>query len=286
MIGFVCVDKPSGPTSRDVVDAVVAATGMRKAGHAGTLDPMATGAVVVAIGRATRLIRYLQEFDKEYFATAKLGVATDTLDADGVVTESRPMRVNAAAVEEAAQQFVGNIQQIPPMVSALKVGGTRLYELARRGEEVAREPRPVRVVAFDVLSVGDGEQPLVKFRVVCGKGTYVRVLADDLAKSLGGRAHLTQLRRTRIGSVNVETDGVALSEVGERWREALISPGDAIDALPALVVDRSVAAQVSHGAKIDEELGAERVRVIDQSGELLAVYRQDGPIGRAEVVVA
>jgi tRNA pseudouridine55 synthase len=284
--GFLAVDKPSGITSHDVVAAVRRATGIRKSGHAGTLDPMATGLVVVALGRATRLIRFVQEGRKEYFATARFGVATDSLDADGEVTERLEMDVSLADVRQGATTLVGEIMQVPPMVSALKVGGRRLYELAREGQEVERQARPVRVDEFEVLSVGDGPNPDVTFRVICGKGTYVRVLADDLARRFGGRAHLTDLRRTRSGSFDVSAHGVSLAQLEDEWSDAVIDPAAALTELPLIEVDAVEAEAVAHGRPLQRTPFPEGTiaRVVDGEGALLAVSRVDADATRAEVV--
>lgn len=284
--GFLVVDKPSGITSHDVVARVRRATGIRKAGHAGTLDPLATGAVVVALGRATRLIRFVQDFEKEYVATAMFGVATDSLDADGEETHRSPMEVGEEEVRRAAGGFSGVISQVPPMVSALKVDGKRLYELAREGREIERRPRPVVVHELEVLEVGPGPYPTVRFRVVCGKGTYVRVLADDIAAALGGRAHLTALRRTRIGALSVEGGGIEVDRLDD-WSDALVSPAVALAALPAIEVDDERARLVGHGRPlppIDEPAGS-HVRVVDSDGRLLAVFRSDPDAARPEVVL-
>lgn len=281
--GFLSVDKPSGITSHDVVDRVRRATGIRKVGHTGTLDPMATGVVVVAIGAVTRLIRFLQDLDKEYVATARFGVATDTLDADGVVVEEIEMAVDRAAVEAAASGFVGIVEQVPPMVSALKKDGERLYEMARRGEEVEREARPVAIHELEILDVTDG--PSVTFRVVCGKGTYVRTLADDIARALGGRAHLTALRRTRNGVMHVD-DALPVDRLDE-WRERLVSPLEALGFLPRVTVDEAGARAVSNGRPIPLTVPMlpGPVAVVAE-GRLLAVYTADGEVGRSEVVLA
>ncbi|HEU4895162.1 MAG TPA: tRNA pseudouridine(55) synthase TruB, partial [Acidimicrobiia bacterium] len=209
--GFLVVDKPRGITSNQVVGAVKAATGIKKVGHAGTLDPMATGVVVVAVGKVTRLIKFIQDQPKEYLATAEFGVATDTLDADGAVLTREPMEITTEDVEALVPRFTGTISQIPPMVSALKMDGRRLYELAREGEVVERDARSVLVHELEILSVGVPPYPEVEFRVVCGKGTYVRSLADDMAGALGGSAHLTSLRRTRIGSLRA-SQGVTIED--------------------------------------------------------------------------
>ena len=188
---FVLVDKAGEWTSHDVVGKCRRILGLKKVGHAGTLDPMATGLLVVGIGRATRLLRFVQGQPKEYVATAQFGIATDTLDADGAILDRTPMDVTESDVNGVLNRFTGDIMQIPPMVSALKIEGRRLYELARKGEEVERPPRPVTVYRIDVEEFVPGPYPEVRLRVVCGTGTYVRTLADDIAKALGGQAHLT-----------------------------------------------------------------------------------------------
>lgn len=286
--GFLVVDKPGGITSNAVIGHVRRATGIKKVGHAGTLDPLATGAMVVAVGPVTRLIRFIQEQPKEYLATAQFGVATDTLDADGAVLAREPMEFSESELETASKRFVGTIHQIPPMVSALKHQGRRLYELARRGEVVEREARPVEVFELEIISVGPGPYPEVDFRVVCGKGTYIRSLAADMAVVLGGSAHLTALRRTRIGSLEVDVYGVALDDL-ERWEERLLSPSQALGDLPAITVGPETAEGVSHGVRfvggemVDAPHGA--VRVLDAAGELLAIYRRSGEQAIPEVVL-
>ncbi len=288
--GFLVVDKPGGITSNSVVSRVRRATGIKKVGHAGTLDPMATGAVVVAIGKVTRLIRFIQDQAKEYFATAEFGVSTDTLDADGAVLSRTPMDVSLEQLEVVAPRFTGTIHQVPPMVSALKHDGRRLYELARSGVVVEREAREVRVDELEFLGVEDGPYPHVSFRVVCGKGTYVRSLADDIAAALGGSAHLTALRRTRIGSLNLEDHGIPADEL-DSWEENLLRPDEALRDLGSIQVDEETASAVRNGVQfvggalvgIPSE---QPVRVINEAGDLIAVYRRTGDVCRAEVVLA
>jgi tRNA pseudouridine55 synthase len=236
------------------------------------------------------LIRFIQEQPKEYLATAQFGVATDTLDADGAVLEREPMEFTERELEEAAARFVGVIHQVPPMVSALKHEGRRLYELARRGEVVDRDARPVEVYELEILALGPGPYPEVEFRVVCGKGTYVRTLAADLAAALGGNSHLTALRRTRIGSLDVEAHGIRLEDL-DSWQEWFLSPARALDDLPAVTVGPETAEGVSHGMRfVGGEMldGPEGValRVLDESGDLLAVYRREGDHSIPEVVLA
>jgi tRNA pseudouridine55 synthase len=287
--GFLVVDKPGGITSSGVVGRVKSATGIKKVGHAGTLDPMATGALVVAIGNVTRLIRFIQNQPKEYVATALFGVATDTLDADGAVLSREPMDFEPAELDGVVRRFTGLIHQVPPMVSALKKDGRRLHELAREGVVVEREARPVHVHDLEILSAGPGPYPEVSFRVVCGKGTYVRSLADDMAAALGGSAHLTVLRRTRTGSLKAN-DGINLDDL-EDWEYKLLTPSEALADLEAVTVDEETAKGVQHGMRflggdiIDAPKGVP-YRVLDETGDLIAVYRRDGDQARPEVVVA
>ncbi len=288
--GFFVVDKERGPTSHDVVAGIRRITGIRKAGHAGTLDPMATGIVIVAVGRATRLIRFLQDLPKEYVAEAAFGIATDTLDADGAIVSREPMDVTADDVERVLERFRGRILQVPPMVSALKVNGRRLYELAREGVEVERQARPVDIYELELLDVAPGPYPEVRFRVVCGKGTYVRTLADDIAAALGGRAHLTSLRRTRVGSITVE-EAHPLSDLEGRWEQMLVSPASGLRDLPAVTVGPDTAKAVSHGIKFARSPAPEvpdgvPFRVLDGQGRMLAVYRAAGEKAVPEVVLA
>lgn len=277
MRGFLAVDKPTGVTSHDVVDAVRRVTGVRKVGHAGTLDPIATGLLVVAVGPVTRLIRYVQADRKAYVADVALGIATDSLDADGIEVDRVPMpELTAEDLDGVVGEFVGRIDQVPPMVSALKRDGVRLHELARRGEEVEREPRPVDVHELELVSFTPGEFPTARLRVVCGPGTYVRVLADDLARAVGGRAHLTALRRTAIGSLGVDRavglDDLAPGTVADR----LLAPAAVLADLPTVVVDDATAAGVANGRALPGTAAEGPVAVVDESGALLAVYRAEG----------
>ena len=211
---LVC-DKPAGMTSHDVVARVRRLAGQRRVGHGGTLDPPATGVLVLALGRATRLLPFLPTEPKRYLATIAFGAETDTLDAAGAVTAT----ADAAAVDEpslraALARFVGPQQQVPPMVSAIKVAGERLYAKARRGEQVERAPRPIVVHALELLELQRGERPLATVAVTCSGGTYVRSLAADLGRALGTLAHLASLRRTAVGRFT-EADAHPLAELEE-----------------------------------------------------------------------
>jgi tRNA pseudouridine55 synthase len=199
--GVLLVDKPRDHTSHDVIARLRGKLRMKRIGHAGTLDPMATGLLVVLVGKATGLSQYLISLDKEYTGTIRLGVVTNSQDADGEVVESRPVPpLTAAQVKAAMDTFLGDQYQTPPMFSAIKVNGVPLYKMARKGEEIEREPRFIRVMSWDLTRF---EPPELDFRVRCTKGTYVRTLAHDLGAKLGCGAHLTSLRRTATDRMNV-----------------------------------------------------------------------------------
>jgi tRNA pseudouridine55 synthase len=281
--GIAVVDKPAGCTSHDVVARARRHLGTRKVGHAGTLDPDATGVLVLGVGRATRLLRYVGDLPKAYVGEVVLGVATSTLDAAGEVVATADMTgVGLDDVRAAAARMVGVIEQVPPMVSAVQVGGRRLHELAREGVEVEREPRTVTVHRFDV----DGEAGPGVFRVAveCSSGTYVRSLAADLAAALGGVAHLRALRRTAVGPFTAER-ARPVEEL------ELLPPLAAVGHLPPVAVDDEAAALVRTGRRLDRAgptpfPGDGPWAVVGPDGALLAVYRADGPRARPEVVLA
>ncbi len=285
--GFLLVDKPSGPTSHDIIDVIRGAVGIRKVGHSGTLDPMATGLLVVGVGRATRLLRFLEAEDKEYEAVARLGILTDTLDAEGSVLSREPTTVSEQDLASVLPRFVGEIMQVPPMVSALKVGGRRLHRLARSGIEVDRRPRAVKVHRLDLCAVTPGPFPEVSLRVACSKGTYIRTLADDIASAVGTRAQLTALRRTRVGSLNVAA-AIGVDEMGSGLEGALIAPAVALGHLPSVIVDADTAVGVCNGMVYAASALGGGVEgdftVVDRSGLLLAVYHSDGACAKPEVV--
>ena len=291
--GFVLVDKAAGWTSHDVVAKARTLFATRKIGHAGTLDPMATGLLVLGLGAATRLLRFITDQPKEYVATARFGVATDTLDADGKVLDRRPMQVGTDDVTGVLAGFLGDIRQVPPMFSAVRVGGKRLHELARRGQEVERPPRSVRVDRIRVEGFEPGPYPRVRFRVVGGRGLYVRVLADDLARELGGRAHLTALRRVRNGVLSVE-DATGIDRMVELHREdrldqVVLTPGEGLVHLPRVDIPGDLVGAVTNGRRLPTELvGCAQaegpVRMVTGS-RMLAVYRVEGDRVLPEVVL-
>ncbi|MGH9017428.1 MAG: tRNA pseudouridine(55) synthase TruB [Acidimicrobiales bacterium] len=272
-LGLVVVDKETDWTSHDVVARCRRLFGQRRVGHAGTLDPDATGVLLVGLGRATRTLRFLTALGKQYEGEVVLGTATSTLDASGDVTGSWDMTgVTVPEVCAAAASLTGAIEQIPPMVSAVKIGGRRLHELARAGIDVDRPPRPVTVDRFAV--VGPGSEPGVfRVEVSCSSGTYVRVLAADLGTRLGGGAHLRHLRRTRVGSFGLD-EAHRLDELSAGH---ILTPVQALRDLTQVVVDDATTRQVSHGLALDKvALGAAGEgpwALVDRGGHLLAVYQ-------------
>ncbi|MDQ1534202.1 MAG: tRNA pseudouridine55 synthase [Actinomycetota bacterium] len=289
--GLVVVDKPVGCTSHDVVSRLRRIYGQRRVGHAGTLDPDATGVLLVGLGRATRLLRFLQQTSKTYRATVVFGVATDTLDASGAVLDRVAMTLTRAQIDTAAASFVGESEQVPPMVSAIKIDGRRLHELARRGVEVERPARRVRIDRFAVESFTDGPYPEAGVVVDCSSGTYIRSLAADFGVALGGCAHLRDLRRLRVGSFDLD-DARPLERIEAEPSAAVLTPADAMRALPRVAVSGEEARAVSHGAVFAAGAfpGAGDVvgpfAVVDDAGALLAVYERQAAALRAEVVLA
>lgn len=289
--GFLLVDKPQGWTSHDVV-AKIRGRLRGKVGHAGTLDPMATGLLVLGLGRATKLMRFIQGAQKEYLASAQLGVATDSLDADGATLSREPLPVSAAEVEEAMTRFRGEIMQIPPMVSARKVEGKRLYELAREGKVVEREARPVVISHLELIDMAPSDYPEITFRTVCSTGTYIRTLGDDIGRALGGRAHLTALRRVRNGSLHVN-DAHEIEEVIDAHAEGnldqlVVMPWEALSDMDEMVVDEAGEFRVRNGRRFDADQVGERrpalIRIGNRARELVAVYRLEGHEYVPEVV--
>ncbi|MFB3738050.1 MAG: tRNA pseudouridine(55) synthase TruB [Candidatus Velamenicoccus archaeovorus] len=275
--GLLLVDKPPGVTSHDVVDVVRRTLRTRKVGHAGTLDPMATGLLLVGVGRATRLLRFLGDLPKTYEGTARLGVETDTLDAEGAVVRTAPVTARREDVERAMAARLGTSMQRPPAYSAVKVGGRKLYEAARSGETLPAPPRPIRVDAFEVLAF---RPPDVGFRVTCSGGTYVRVLVADVGADLGCGAHLARLVRTAIGPFRVE-DAVPPDRA-----EALRPLEATVSHLPRVDLEAEEARAAGHGRVLGPAGVQGPYGVFGPDGRLIAVYRDDGAKARPEVVLA
>jgi tRNA pseudouridine55 synthase len=277
--GVILIDKRAGITSHDVVDEVRRALGNRKVGHAGTLDPMATGLLVVGVGRATRLLRYFGELPKIYEGTGRLGEETDTLDAEGTIVRTSKVSVSRAELDLAAAALVGASMQVPPAYSAVKVGGRKLYEAARAGEVLEAPSRPIRVDAFDIRGFAE---PDFDFILTCSGGTYVRRLVADLGGSLGCGAHLVRLRRTAIGPYRVND-----AEPRARIVPGALVPLDrAVGHLPRIDLTPEEAEAAGYGrilgpAGIEGPYG-----VYGPQDRLIGIYRDDGAKARPEVILA
>ena len=265
--GLVVVDKEAGWTSHDVVAKLRGILKTKKVGHSGTLDPDATGVLLIGVGRATRLLRFLTALPKTYTGEVVFGVSTSTLDASGDVAATYDMAVTPDEVRRAATTLTGDILQVPPMVSAKQVGGKRLHDLARQGIEVEREPAPVTVHRFDVEPTND---PLVyRIEVMCSSGTYIRSLAADLGTTLGGGAHLRNLRRSAIGSFTAH-DAHRIDDVTDAL---ILSPAVAMRDYPTIVADRELLGSGKVLARSHLKVDGEGPwAVLDDAGELLAVY--------------
>ena len=288
---MVVVDKPAAWTSHDVVAKLRKVYRQRRVGHAGTLDPDATGVLLVGLGRATRLLRFLQDAGKGYRGTIVFGVSTTTLDASGEVVDRRPMPIDQADVEAVVPAFIGEIEQLPPMVSAVKVGGRRLHELARRGEEVERAPRRVRVDRIDVERFEPGPYPSATVLVECSSGTYVRSLAADIGARLGGVAHLGELRRLHIGSFQLD-EARTLADIEKDPDAAVLPPAVAMRDLEQVSIDAEQARAVAHGVTFPAAVfaganaGPGPFAVLGPDGELLAVYERRRAAVKPAVVLA
>jgi tRNA pseudouridine55 synthase len=269
--GLVVVDKAAGWTSHDVVAKCRGIFGQKRVGHAGTLDPDATGVLLVGLGSATRLLRYLTPLRKTYTGEVVLGTETSTLDASGEVMATHEMRdVTIESVRRATAGFVGDILQVPPMVSAVQVGGKRLHELARAGVEVEREPRPVTVYRYDV--VAEREPRVFAVEVECSSGTYVRTLAADVGTALGGGAHLRNLRRTAIGSFAV-ADGVVVEALDE---SRVVPPAEVMRDYPSSQLSDDEVIAAGHGKKLEPRNDGTWA-ALDGDGRLIAVYEGAKP---------
>ncbi|MDP9329751.1 MAG: tRNA pseudouridine(55) synthase TruB [Actinomycetota bacterium] len=275
--GLLLVDKPQGITSHDAVASVRRALGTKKVGHAGTLDPMATGLLVIGVGRATRLLRFLGDLPKTYEGTMRLGVETTTLDAEGDVTRTAPVDATDEQIRAAMAALVGDPMQTPPAFSAVSVGGRRLYDAARKGQTLEAAPRQIHVDTFDLLARRGDE---VDFRVICGGGTYVRVLAADVGAAVGCGAHLTRLRREAIGLFGV-AQATPPQEPGSPLPVEV-----AVTHLPRMSLEPEEAIAAGHGRILGPSGIDGPFAVYDDSGQLIGVYEDEGAKARPLVILA
>jgi tRNA pseudouridine55 synthase len=277
--GLVVVDKPGGMTSHDVVARVRRLAGTRKVGHAGTLDPMATGVLVLGVNRATRLLGHLTLTDKRYDATIRLGVATTTDDAEGEAVETHPTQgLTEEAVRASLSSYVGEIDQVPSSVSAVKVDGKRAYARVRAGEDVDLPARRVTIHALEVTAI---DLPTVEISVHCSSGTFIRAIARDLGAALGVGGHLTALRRTAVGPFAVD-HAATLDELTDDFRVVPIAAAARV-AFPACDLDETQAADVRVGRALDLPLDA-TTALFAPDGEFLALYEPKGGVARPVAV--
>ena len=274
--GVLVVDKPVGLTSHDVVQIVRKGTNIRRAGHTGTLDPRASGVLVILIGPAVRLSEYVSASDKRYQAVIRLGATTDTYDADGRIVSTSPVdKLNEEQFEDSLQAFVGEIEQVPPPYSAVKVKGRKAYEMAREGEEIDLAPRRINVYSLELL---EWAPPEAVIDVYCSSGTYVRSLAHDLGEKLGVGAHLIGLRRTKSGRFTLR-DAVPLRKLREafedgNWYQYLIPAAEALSDWPEVELQHEQVEAIRHGHRIpavEEQQGNSMARGVSEQGELVAL---------------
>jgi tRNA pseudouridine55 synthase len=279
--GLLVIDKPTGPTSHDIVNIVRRGTQIRKVGHTGTLDPYASGVLLVLLGAVTRLAEYLLEVDKEYLATIRFGQATSTFDAAGRITATRPFTFREETLEAKLATFVGERLQVPPIYSAIKIGGRKAYDLARRGEEVDMTPRKVHIYELSLLR---WESPNAVVRVRCSRGTYIRSIAHDIGEAMGSHAHLVSLRRIRLGPFSVER-ATPLEELKRRflegtWEKAAMPASAVLEGWATVQLSAEDAVKIRNGIAVSATEGATgRARAIAPDGELLAVLEADPAAG-------
>ena len=276
--GIIIVDKPAGWTSQDVAAKLRGVFHERRIGHGGTLDPMATGVLPVFVGRATRAAEFMESAEKEYIAGLRLGVTTNTQDTSGETLQTAPVSVTRQQLEAALKQFTGPIEQIPPMYSAIKIGGKKLYELARKGQEIERKPRPVTIYELELLD-GDGADWTIRVR--CSKGTYVRTLCHDIGAALDCGGCMSSLRRTMAGGFTLR-QAVTMPELlkfaEENDPQALLMPVDALFAQhPALIVTMGQAVRIRNGADVrDRSFADGTYRVYAEDGNFLMLGKAAG----------
>lgn len=281
MLGILLIDKPLGCSSHDVVNIVRRKLGTKRVGHAGTLDPLGTGLLVVAVGPATRFLQYLPLEPKEYEGTILFGKRTSTYDAEGDVVSEAPVPVDLVdQVRSAIPRFLGLIDQLPPMHSAVKVAGKPLYKYARKGEDVERQVRTIHISSIEIFNENP---PSVDFRMVCSGGTYVRTLADDLGHAIGCGAHLTRLRRTRVGKFSLEQ----ATPLEDAAPNRLISLFQAIDPMPIVQMDPQQTSAIREGRQVALDAPGKPglVALTDPKGQVFSVARLLGNVLQPECVI-
>ena len=282
MFGFLNINKPKGMTSHDVVAVLRRITKIKQIGHTGTLDPFATGVLPVCIGKATRLLEYLEN-DKSYIADVKFGFNTDTYDCDGIITENFDKKIVRAELENILKDFTGEIEQFPPMYSAIKVNGKKLYEYARKGETVEVKPRKVTVLGLKLLDF-DYENQEARLEIDCKSGTYIRSLAFDIAKKLGTGAYLTGLIRTKSDKFKIE-NALELNELTtERIEAKIINPIDILS-MPTVQVNENDLARINNGVQISQNIPDGFCGLVYNNMLCAVGFAQDGVISMKKVLL-
>ena len=279
--GILIVDKPAGWTSQDVAAKLRGVYHERRVGHGGTLDPMATGVLPVFLGRATRAVEFFESAEKEYLAVLRLGITTDTQDTEGRILTEKPVTVTREDVQAVLPRFTGNLQQIPPMYSAVKIGGKKLYELARQGKEIERRPREITVFELE-LTGAEGTDYFLRVR--CSKGTYIRTLCHDIGQALGCGGCMASLRRTQAG-IYTQAQAVPLAEIiASPAPESLLLPTDSLfSAYPAAVLDEKQERLCRCGSTLPNwKRGGTLWRIYSRSGEFLMLGRAENGVLRTE----
>ena len=284
MDGMINVFKPRGITSHDVVNRLRKILGTKKIGHTGTLDPNASGVLPICIGKATRISEYLLDSSKEYISELTLGYETDTQDEDGIVTNASSKTVENEDIVSSISSFRGEIMQIPPMYSALKVKGRKLYELAREGKTIDRAPRQVTIYNIDILDIIDNRK--IVYLIECSRGTYIRTLCDDIGKKLGTYGYMSYLIRTRVGNFKIE-DSVSLEKIehkklDNKLEDILISIDMALDYYPKVIISEKLYKQISNGVIIP--LNEENNESYDVEFDIYRVYCKNDFIGLGKIV--
>lgn len=283
MDGMINVFKPRGITSHDVVNRLRRILGTKKIGHTGTLDPNASGVLPICIGKATRISEYLLDSSKEYISELTLGYETDTQDEDGIVINASAKMVEHEDIVDSINSFRGKIMQIPPMYSALKVKGKKLYELAREGKTIDRTPRQVTIYNIDILDIIDNRK--IVYLIECSRGTYIRTLCDDIGKKLGTYGYMSYLIRTRVGNFKIE-DSVSLEKIEHKKLEnkledILISIDAALDYYPKVIINEKLYKQISNGVNIP--LNEENNESYDAEFDIYRVYCKNDFIGLGKI---
>lgn len=272
MDGILLINKPKGMTSRDVVNKLMKKFNTRKIGHTGTLDPFASGLLIVTINKGTRISSYIEDLNKQYVTEIKLGEGTSTLDLEGEVIEKKEVMLplDIEKVKNVVSSFCGDISQIPPMYSAIKINGEELYKKARRGEVVERKPRNIHITKIEILSI---ENEVIKLKVDCSKGTYIRTLGEDIANKLSYPGHLTMLTRTKVGKFDL-SQAKTIEEVSQT---DIINICDSLDHMIKVVVDEKNEFKVKNGVKMKFSSG-NIILVVNKNNQALAIYqkKEDG----------